>query len=80
MVEAGQTQVPVGGGEGGGAPEHLLHHEELHTVEDYSGDVTEEEDHHNADEDCSQICLATSIFVGLHVGESKKYEINLRLP
>ena len=77
MVEAGKTQVPVGGGEGVWAPEHLLHHEELHTVEDYSGDVTEEEDHYNADEDSSQICLATSIFVGLHMGESKICEINL---
>ena len=76
MVEAGEPQVPVGGREGVGAPEHLLHHEELHTVEDYSGDVTEEEDHHNADEDSSQICLATTIFVSLHMGESKICEIN----
>ena len=51
MVEARQTQVPVGGGEGGRAPEHLLHHEELGTVEDDPGDVTEEEDHDNADEE-----------------------------
>ena len=49
MVEARQAQVPVGGGEGGRAPEHLLHHEELGTVEDDPGDVTEEEDHDNAD-------------------------------
>ena len=71
MVEAGQAQVPVGGGKGGRAPEHLLHHEELGTVEDDPGDVTEEEDHDNADEYCGQVHLAAPIFVCFHVRESE---------
>ena len=52
MVETDQTQVPVGGVEGDRAPEHLLHHEKLCTVEDNPGDVTEEEDDDNADQHC----------------------------
>ena len=77
MVEAGQAQVPVGGGEGGGATEHIIHHKKLGTVEDDPGDVAEEEDNDNADEDSGQIHFATSTLVGLHVGESKmhKYKI-----
>ena len=71
MVEARQTQVPVGGGEGGRAPEHLLHHEELCTVEDDPGDVAEEEDHDNADEDGGQVNLTTPTLVRFHVGEPK---------
>ena len=70
MVEADQAQVPVGRGEGGRASEHLLHHEELCAVEDDPGDVTKEEDDDNADEDTSQVCIATSALVGLHVDES----------
>ena len=70
MVEAGQAQVPVGGGEGGRAPEHLLDHEELGTVKDDSGDVTEEEDHDDADEDSGQVHLIISILVCFHVAES----------
>ena len=80
MVEARQAQVPVGGGEGGRAPEHLLHHEELGTVEDDPGDVAEEEDHDNADEDGGQVNFTTSIFVCFHVGEPKqKFPINKKL-
>ena len=70
MVEARQAQVPVGGGEGGRAPEHLLHHEELGTVEDDPGDVAEEKHHDNADKVGGQVRLAISTLVGLHVGES----------
>ena len=77
MVEARQAQVPVGGGEGGRAPEHLLHHEELGTVEDDPGDVTEEEDHDNADEDGGQVSLTTSTLVCFHVGEpEEKFHIS----
>ena len=69
MVEADQAHVPVGGAEGVWTPEHLLHHEELCTVEDDPGDVTEEEDHDNADEDGGQVCFTVSTLVSLHVSE-----------
>ena len=71
VVEAGQAEVPVGGREGVRAPNHLLHHKEFSTVEDDPGYVAEQEDHHNADEDCGQVHLTASIFVCLHMGESK---------
>ena len=74
VVEAGQAQVPGGGGEGVGAPEHLLHHEELGTVEDDPGDVAEQEHHHNADEDRGQVHLTAPTLVCLHMGESKKIQ------
>ena len=72
VVEAGQAWVIVGGGEGGRAPEHLIHHEELCTVEDDPGDVTEEEDHDNADKDSGQVHLTISALIWLCVGESKE--------
>ena len=75
MVEAHQTQVPVGRGEGDRASEHLLHHEELCAVEDDPGDVAEEEDHDNADEDCCPVYLTTSILVCFHVRESEVVQL-----
>ena len=72
VVETCQTEVPVGWGVGGGAPKHLLHHEELGTVEDDPGDVTEEEDHDNTDEDSGKVHFTVSSLVCLHVRKSKR--------
>ena len=78
MVEAGQAQVPVGGGEGGWATEHIIHHKKLGTVEDDPGDVAEEEDNDNADEDSGQVYLTTSMLVSLCVSESElRYNIRI---
>ena len=78
MVEAGQAQVPVGGGEGGWATEHIIHHKKLCTVEDDPGDVAEEENNNNADEDSCQVYLTTSMLVSLCVSESElRYDIRI---
>ena len=37
---------------------YLIDHEELHAVENNSGDVAEYEDHHDEDEDSSEVDLS----------------------
>jgi len=69
VVEAGQAQVPIGGGECDRASEHLLYHEEFYTVENDPGDVTEKKDHDNTDEHSGKVHFTASGLVCLGVGE-----------
>ena len=71
MIDAGQTEVPVGRSEGVWTGEECVQHEQLCTVEDDPGDVADDEHDHNADEDSGQVQLPTdSSISGLVVSVS----------
>ena len=59
MVETSETEVPVRGSVGIRTIQDLIKHDELCTVEDHPGNVTDDEDSHNADQHGGQVQLST---------------------